>query len=384
MPIKSSNIWAIICMVALSSSCNYDENSYFTVVDKSTIGVGNQSFSLNSIDTYYDDQIFLFKNEGIGTFNVISAPTETIEELPNYTISIDDGYVGIQKDPNNTSNWIITQQSADIVDPFYTYIDVWAEESAGLTSNNTQWSFGNGATGNIGNVLNEDWELYATSLSCEVFGTSVSIDVLENGVTVATTNHTNDNVQLSNYQFTAGNRIGFRTNTEVGAASDCRVVAHLRKEFTGIKGATGEEGVAVPDQILRVNYLGSTNINGTFVLDFNAGTSQSTIAGAVVNTNSISLPVGNYIVDSQMNLTSGVARPNVGWNYNVDGVLYSTKNGSNYIRITSGHTEAGDSYHDVIFSNVAFDLSVSTFQQAAAGNVALTNTSYLIVHRISD
>ena len=44
---------------------------------------------------------------------------------------------------------------------------LWAEEGGLLANNNTQWSYGNGATGLIGVTMVGDWELYALTFQGE-------------------------------------------------------------------------------------------------------------------------------------------------------------------------------------------------------------------------
>lgn len=114
----------------------------------------------------------------------------------------------------------------------HTIFPIWAEESGGLASNNRQWSFGNGATGNINIVLPVDAELFAVSFDAENGGAAtVIMDVYKNDVPF----HTTKEFTLKDFEtlptvqnFAAGDCIGFRTNTENGSVSDARVCAWLR------------------------------------------------------------------------------------------------------------------------------------------------------------
>jgi len=125
------------------------------------------------------------------------------------------------------SNWIPTETSND-----YTIFPIWAEESGGLSNNNRQWSFGNGATGNINIVLPLAAELFAVSMDIEAGSGTVTIDINRNDsntfTTKAFTGLKDFEVLTSPQQFSQGDCIGFRTNTESGTLSDARVCAWFR------------------------------------------------------------------------------------------------------------------------------------------------------------
>lgn len=126
---------------------------------------------------------------------------------------------------------------------------IWAEESGALGNNNTQWSFGNGATGNIGVVIWEDSEIVGMTLSTENTTGDATVAVTLDGTNVGTITVLNPNRGAFVF-FPApipvlqGQRLGFRTVTDTGR-TDARVGALV--EFTatldaiGIPGSTDEE-----------------------------------------------------------------------------------------------------------------------------------------------
>ena len=62
----------------------------------------------------------------------------------------------------------------------YSFFAIWAEENAALGNNQREWSFGNGATGDIGNVAPVDCQLFAVSYNAETAGTNTEIAVIQN------------------------------------------------------------------------------------------------------------------------------------------------------------------------------------------------------------
>jgi len=118
----------------------------------------------------------------------------------------------------------------------FTLFPIWAEESGGATNGSQQYSFGNGATGNIGIPLATDCELFAVSMQAEAFGTSISIDYEKNGVAVHTEtfNGGQGTVAITAIPFVFGDLITFRTNTEVGTYSDIRVIAWFRVKANAV------------------------------------------------------------------------------------------------------------------------------------------------------
>ncbi|MGB5693410.1 MAG: hypothetical protein WBM43_12465, partial [Flavobacteriaceae bacterium] len=122
----------------------------------------------------------------------------------------------------------------------YEKIVIWAEENGSLANNQLEWSFGNGATGQIGIPLPEAWEAYAVSFNADANGGSDTVTM------AVTDSNTNTNLftftasgNANNMVYTqilaspvaipAGTSIGFRTVTESGNVSDARVAVFLRR-----------------------------------------------------------------------------------------------------------------------------------------------------------
>ena len=128
------------------------------------------------------------------------------------------------------SNWVPKS-----IENGFTIFPIWAEENGGIASGQYEWSWGNGATGAlIGIPLPFDCEIFAMSFNAEVFGTSVSMDVELDGTIVQTSlfNAANDTDIFTAIPITAGQRLGFRTNTVVGTTSDVRICAWIRVKAT--------------------------------------------------------------------------------------------------------------------------------------------------------
>ena len=118
---------------------------------------------------------------------------------------------------------------------------MWAEEAGALSNSNTQYSFGNGATGNIGIPLKDDWLLHGVSfqadgasaggtVSIEVMDFATGVNVIANAVfATSQTNNYSGIVSLADIPVPEGSVLGFRTNIETGAFTDARAVAWLRR-----------------------------------------------------------------------------------------------------------------------------------------------------------
>lgn len=126
---------------------------------------------------------------------------------------------------------------ASFTNPFdYAIFPIWAEENAGLGNNQREWSFGNGATGDIGIVLPIDADLFAISYNADTAGTNTEIAVVQNSSSqVATTGPQSAedgfNTLVTPVAFSAGDRLGFQTII-AGGASDVRVCAWMRVPIT--------------------------------------------------------------------------------------------------------------------------------------------------------
>ena len=122
----------------------------------------------------------------------------------------------------------------------YEKIVIWAEESAGLGSNQLEWSFGDGASGNIGIPLPEDWEAYAVSFNADNNGAADTIEMAiinsntnTNLFTFTASGNPNNMVYTeilaTPVAIPAGTSIGFRTVTEIGNVTNARVAVFLRR-----------------------------------------------------------------------------------------------------------------------------------------------------------
>lgn len=122
----------------------------------------------------------------------------------------------------------------------YEKIVIWAEENSGLNSNSAEWSFGNGATGQIGIPLPEDWEAYAVSFNADASsnGNTVEMAVVDtvtdqNLFTFIANGDANNMVYTevlsTPVAISAGTSIGFRTVNENGNVTDARVAVWLRR-----------------------------------------------------------------------------------------------------------------------------------------------------------
>lgn len=113
----------------------------------------------------------------------------------------------------------------------FTIFPIWAEENGGLVDNNRQWSFGNGSTGSDNIVIPIDCEIFAFSASAETASGTCSFNILVNDSISFTSNQLANNSFQSlatPLQITAGQRIGYRTDDEVGAWTDVRICAWFR------------------------------------------------------------------------------------------------------------------------------------------------------------
>ena len=130
----------------------------------------------------------------------------------------------------------IDEIASSSVENNFAYFAIWAEENAALGNNQREWSFGNGATGDIGIVLPIDAQLVAVSYNADTAGTNTEIAVVQNSSTqVATTGLQSGEDGFNNLvtpiQFSAGDRVGFQTIT-AGGASDVRVTGWFRVPIT--------------------------------------------------------------------------------------------------------------------------------------------------------
>lgn len=134
--------------------------------------------------------------------------------------------------------------------PHYEYMTIWAEEGGALSDNNTQYSFGNGAVGNIGIRIDDGWEIIGASLHFDTGGSATESmevqikDFQSSGgaaaptlatVTITAAGGGQDNNSHVYQDITPvtvpnGAVIGFRTGDEVGTWTDGRVMVRLRRQ----------------------------------------------------------------------------------------------------------------------------------------------------------
>ncbi|NLP56679.1 hypothetical protein [Lutibacter sp. B1] len=123
----------------------------------------------------------------------------------------------------------------------YEKIVIWADENGTLSDNNLQWSFGNGATGQIGIPLPEAWEAYAVSFNAaNTNGASETVkmaiidsDTNTNLFTFTASGSVNNMVYTeiltTPISIPAGTSLGFRTVTVSGTVKNVRVAVFLRR-----------------------------------------------------------------------------------------------------------------------------------------------------------
>ena len=263
----------------------------------------------------------------------------------------------------------------------YSVFPIWAEEGSPLTADNKQWSYGNGAIGDVG-ISVPEMEVFALSLQSLDAGTSVSIEILKNTQPVISQNFVGSNIYTTldtPISFTEGEVINFRTDEVVGTYNNVRVTAWCRIPFLGLKGDKGDAASAV--ECMRILLAGQSDVNAASTV-LNLGPVTINTTSATLSGNSINLPIGIYKITIEANVTSLAQRPNIGFNYYKDNALYSTRYGGNYIRRSSGHDEAGDSITDLIEYTSAGTFDIRAFQQGNAGTVNLLNTSRILIEKL--
>jgi len=152
-------------------------------------------------------------------------------------------------------------------EPTYEYREIWAEESGGLNAAQSEWSYGNGATGFMGipHLAEEGWEVTHMYFNSDVYnaGANVTIALMQfetasnnisNEVSTITVANSTDGGGSTNHAYktekydppipipfpTSGAPLGFYTKTLTGGTiSDARVGARLRRQTgTHVTGVT--------------------------------------------------------------------------------------------------------------------------------------------------
>ena len=181
-----------------------------------------------------------FKNttgvaKSLSLYNITAGMATTTNSSTNYGIGT--GEIG-----DDLNAFTFSEVPYQFVTNYVPYekIVIWAEESAGLGSNQLEWSFGDGASGNIGIPLPEDWEAYAVSFNADNNGAADTIEMAiinsntnTNLFTFTASGNPNNMVYTeilaTPVAIPAGTSIGFRTVTEIGNVTNARVAVFLRR-----------------------------------------------------------------------------------------------------------------------------------------------------------
>lgn len=152
-------------------------------------------------------------------------------------------------------NWVPSPIEND-----YTIFPIWAEEGSGLANNSRQWSFGNGATGNINIVIPVNCELFAVSFDCATAASQASMEIMiDDAVGFTTKTFTAKDFELipTPIGITAGQCLGFRTDIEFVSGSNARVCAWLRIRSSALSTSVLNDlldvnaGTPVANQVLQ-------------------------------------------------------------------------------------------------------------------------------------
>lgn len=141
--------------------------------------------------------------------------------------------------------------------PLYERRDIWAEEGGATGAVTAEWSFGNGATGFMGLVIDDGWEVEAMYFMADTYAATatITVEMMNYGNTpsnaagnaiaaISLASSTDGGGQTDNaYKYqtfatppaiptTGGSTvIGFLTRAETGNISDARVGARLRRQI---------------------------------------------------------------------------------------------------------------------------------------------------------
>jgi len=143
-----------------------------------------------------------------------------------------------------------SQDDSQTIETVYEYKELWAEESGAVSSNNSQYSWGNGDVGTIGAPIDNDWEIIGVWIDADSGGSvgeSLSTGIMDfqnNSNTVITTvditaaGDGQDNNAFLYVDLTAapvdvpnGAKVGFRTITEVGTWAGTRAGVRMRRSI---------------------------------------------------------------------------------------------------------------------------------------------------------
>ncbi len=198
----------------------------------------SQSVNLTPYLDNTDSQTLLFNN---GQLSITGGNTVTIPD------NVDDA----DNDPNNEKQTLTVTKL-----PVYEYRDIWAEEGGGANANNSEWSFGNGATGFMGLPIGQGWEVTGMYFHADTYAATatIQVDLMNYGNTPSNAGaNTIASISLSSstdgggatnngYKYetyatpipvpVTGTHtvIGFITRGQTGNISDMRVGARLRRQ----------------------------------------------------------------------------------------------------------------------------------------------------------
>lgn len=101
-------ILMLLLFVGFIANAQLDKNVHPEVINKTSTGIGDQAYTLNPISSYYDDVIFVFKNnESTGVFTINSFSGETIDGANSKEVRCTNDFITIIKDVSNSSNWVV-------------------------------------------------------------------------------------------------------------------------------------------------------------------------------------------------------------------------------------------------------------------------------------
>jgi len=148
---------------------------------------------------------------------------------------------------NGDANWLAVEEK-----PLYEHREMWAEENAAISSNQPEYSYGNGATSYIGLPFDSGWEVIELGINADVFAASaiVTIDLMSYNTPSSDTSNTIDSFTIDSSADGGGTTnnaykhhlvptpvpvpaglVGFLTRSVTGGTvSDVRVWARFRRQ----------------------------------------------------------------------------------------------------------------------------------------------------------
>jgi len=218
------------------------------------------------------------------TFNVVAADG-------SITVNANSIQVGTISDSNHGNrsggslhsvatqsvNGFLSAADKTLIDSITTgdlFQTIWAEDNGPLVNGEREWSFGNGSEG-VNNVYAaQDGEIKNAFIDAETPGTTASIDIMINDVSAGTASFTSNGLVTlgTPISVSAGDAIGFQTNTVVGTWNDVRVGVGIAQTITGLKGDKGDPGAGT-DLVVQKDDSTVGTITETLNFEGNAVTS---------------------------------------------------------------------------------------------------------------